>query len=55
MKEFFFLVPKGGNRVLEAQKPIFLGIYGMNLLEFLFTGELDTCPQNLIFTRCAEH
>jgi hypothetical protein len=46
---------KGDNTVLEAKKIAFLGICGMSLIEFLFIGELDKCPQNLIFTRSVEH
>jgi hypothetical protein len=43
------------SRVLEAQKTIFLDIYGMSLFEFLFISELGTYPQNLIFMGFVEH
>jgi hypothetical protein len=48
-------MPKGDNRVLETKKTIILGVYWMSLFEFLYVGELGTCPQNLIFTRGVEH
>jgi hypothetical protein len=51
----FFVYARGGQQSFGGQKFIFLDAYGMSLFEFLFIGELGTCPQNLIFTRGVEH
>jgi hypothetical protein len=52
MKNKFFLVCEGDNRVLVAKKIIPLSRYGLWDFIFLFLGELSTCLQNLIHIRC---
>jgi hypothetical protein len=48
-------MPEGDSKGLEAQKTIFLGIYGISLFEILFIGKLGTCPQNYTPTGDVEH
>jgi hypothetical protein len=44
-RKVFSTVPEGYNRVLEAKKTIFGGIFGIFLFKLLFIGELGTCPK----------
>jgi hypothetical protein len=44
-------MPKRDSSVLEAQKTIFGRRYGLPDFIFLFLVELDTCVQNLMFTK----
>jgi hypothetical protein len=44
-------VPKRDSSVLEAKKTIFGRRYGLPDFIFLFSVELGTCMQNLIFTK----
>jgi hypothetical protein len=48
-------MPEGYNRLSEAQKTIFGGIYGMCLFVFLLIGELGTCPKTFVRRRGVEH
>jgi hypothetical protein len=53
-KKFFSTAPKRDSSVLEAKKTIFQCPYGLPDLKFLFTVELGTRAQNLIFTKGVE-
>jgi hypothetical protein len=51
---FFFTEPERDSSVLEAKKTIFGHRYGLPDFIFLFLFELDTCVQNIIFTKVVE-
>jgi hypothetical protein len=53
-RKVFSTVPEGYNRVLEAKKTIFGGIFGIFLFKLLFIGDLGTCPKTFIRTRGVE-
>jgi hypothetical protein len=54
-KKVFFLVPKGDNKVLKAQKTTFSSSHGLCNILFLSLGELGICLQNLISIGSVEH
>jgi hypothetical protein len=53
-KKFFWPLSEGDSNLLGSKKTTFSSRYGMSLFEFLFLGELGTCPQNLMPTRGVE-
>jgi hypothetical protein len=45
-----FAPAQGGQQSFGVKKPTFSSRYEMCLFEFLFLGEVGTCPQNLMPT-----
>jgi hypothetical protein len=53
-EKVFCILVRGGQQLFGVQKTTFSSRYGMGLFGFLFLGELDTCPQNLMPTQGVE-
>jgi hypothetical protein len=50
----FLPISEGNSNLLGSKKSTFSSRYRMSLFRFLFLGELDTCPQNLMPTQGVE-
>jgi hypothetical protein len=53
-EKVFFALVRGDSNLLGSKKTTFSSRYEMSLFGFLFPGELDTCPQNLMPTQGME-
>jgi hypothetical protein len=53
-EKVFFAHVQGRHQSFGFKKTTFSSRYGMSLFGFLFLGELDTCPQNLMSTQGVE-